>query len=115
MKARYKGNRWYIANFVRREFIRKDFRCDQRAGVNPGEIYITYSAAMKYAQFYKSEVNAKRRAYEINEQLGGDVPPCSVVTHEAARCLEQIWARDRRAEHETDGYEGAIRRAARSR
>lgn len=115
MKERYRGGGWYIANFERREFAAESFRCIRRAGVRPGEMYITWSAALKYAQIYKSESNAKRRAYEINVQLGGDIPPCTVVTHEAARCLEQIWARERRAEHGTGGYAQAIQRAAGTR
>lgn len=87
---------WYIADFARREFLR-----DSGTGTHyhhyheAGFIHTVWAPLRRNAKCYKGRLLAERRANEINAQEGGYVPPCSVVTAEAARCLDLIWMRER--------------------
>lgn len=87
---------WYIANFERREFVREASSEPNKYKDRPEYIYVRYTTSRGRAYNYRGRLFAERRAAEINAQAGA--MPCSVVTAEAARCLDLIWMRERRRE-----------------
>ena len=86
---------WYIADFARREFLRDSGTGSRFHKANDGYIHTIWTAGRRYAKRYKKLGLAERRVDEINAQEGGNIPRCSVVTAEAARCLDLIWMRER--------------------
>ena len=92
MPKNYPGWRaeWYVYNHVRREFVRS---MTGRAGVQ-------WTPGVKYAKAYKNPSQAQKCASRLNARLhhpGSACWPCqpvSVVTGEAARCLDAINRRD---------------------
>lgn len=94
----YRGGGWYIANFRERAFVRSASIDPRRYPMDPDRIYVIYAWGRTYAKCYVNQDVARKRAQAINAQIGGKVPTCSVVTAEAARCLDMIWMRERCAE-----------------
>ena len=80
---------WYVYNHLTKEFMRGS----SRAGVR-------WTPGIRHAKAFKNPSMAQKCAYRINEILqppGGPCWPCkivSVVTGEAARCLDAINRRE---------------------
>ena len=90
-QRRNKGWRgeWYVYNHVLREFVR------EMADGNP-----RYTPGIQYAHPYKNPSAAQKCAGKINAIIQPPGTPCwpcqpvSVVTGEAARCLDAINRRE---------------------
>ena len=98
----YRGGGWYIADFRQKAFIHRASVDPRRYPLDPTRIYIQYAYVKRHAYVYKEISKAQRRALEINAQMGGNIAACSVVTAEAAACLDLIWMRERCAERAKD-------------
>ncbi len=91
-KALWRGQ-WYVYNHVRREFVR-DIHGKTPDGAR-------YTPSIRHARAYKNPSLAQKAAYRLNVLLhhpGSGCWPCqpvSVVTGEAARCLDLINQRER--------------------
>lgn len=91
MPKHYPGWRgvWYVYNHVTGEFFRR---------LNRGNM--EWTPGVKYAQIYKNPSKAQKCATRLNGMLHHPGCPCwpcqpvSVVTGEAARCLDAINRRD---------------------
>ena len=92
MPKSYPGWRgvWYVYNHARREFLRS----------RSGRRGMAWTPGVKFAQSYKNPVMAQKCASRLNAMLQNPGCPCwpcqpvSVVTGEAARCLDAINRRD---------------------
>ena len=92
MPKNYPGWRgiWYIYNHVTGEFV-----CETK-----GRRGVKWTLGVKYAKIYKNPSMAQKCATRLNGMLHHPGCPCwpcqpvSVVTGEAARCLDAINRRD---------------------
>jgi len=92
MPKHYPGwrGRWYVYNHVTREFF----------AASHGPRGTRWTPGIRHAWAFKNPTAAQQRARELNALLhnpGSACWPCqpvSVVTGEAARCLEAINRRD---------------------
>lgn len=81
---------WYVYNHVTREFVRS----------MTGRTGVQWTPGLKYARPYKNPAMAQKCASRLNAMLHHPESSCwpcqpvSVVTGEAARCLDLINRRD---------------------
>lgn len=91
---------WYIYNTRTGEFLKRLTTCGKsRCPEKPSRLYIHWTAGIRDAQTYKNPSTAQKAAGRINrEAYPGQSPKVArvvtVVTGEAARCLEAINRRD---------------------
>ena len=84
---------WYVYNHAKGEFVR----------YISGHAVVRWTPGLKYARPYKNPAAAQKCASRLNAMLhhpGSACWPCqpvSVVTGEAARCLDAINRRDKAA------------------
>lgn len=92
---------WYVYHHRRREFLRRLTRSgEKRRPEAPDSTYALWTPTICRALAYKNPSAAQRAARRINAEIyrkDSAVYPCqpvSVVTGEAARCLDAINRRD---------------------
>lgn len=81
---------WFVYHFKKREFIRTYARAGNRRPEAPESIIAVWTPSVRRAKGYKNPSAAQKAAARINAGAAGPVPPVSVVTGEAARCLEVL-------------------------
>lgn len=87
---------WYVYNHLRREFMQHVTRMGSRDKNRPDAPRVQWTPMAKRAKAYKNPSAAQKTAARINADLyrtGNPCFPCqpvSVVTGEAARCLDMI-------------------------
>lgn len=88
---------WYIYNHRTREFLRSASRAAPGRTVNaPGGRYARWTPGIAKAQAYKNPSLAQKMASLLNGETDDkSIRVITVVTGEAARCLDLINKRDR--------------------
>lgn len=85
---------WYVYHHVRREFLKSIFRAGKKNPENPKEVRALWTPSFLRANAYKNPSAAAKAAARLNAARGTTSPmtplPVSVVTGEAARCLDMI-------------------------
>lgn len=105
-KPAWRGE-WYIYSHPRGEFVRQANRAGSRLPEDPEAIYVRWTVGIRYARAFKNPSTAHKAAARINHlyaqgrtyprnqpRLHPKVRVVSVVTGEAARCLDRINRRD---------------------
>lgn len=93
---------WYVYNHLKREFLQRVSRMGERSPADPDAPRAKWTPGLRRAKAYKNPSAAQKTAARINAdiyRMGNPCFPCqpvSVVTGEAARCLDMI---NRRANH----------------
>lgn len=91
---------WYIYHHVKHEFLRQAARYGNKKPDDPDKLYCRWTPGLKLAQAYKNPSLAQKMAGRLNRELydsaaaGYPCQPVTVVTGEAARCLDLINRRD---------------------
>ena len=87
---------WYVYHHVRREFLKSIFRAGSRKPSDPDEVRALWTPMIARANAYKNPSAAQKAAARLNAALydrqsaAYPCQPISVVTGEAARCLDLI-------------------------
>lgn len=92
---------WYIYHHVKHEFLRQASRSGaSRRPEDPDRLYCRWTPGIRLARAYKNPSLAQKMAGRLNRELydsaaaGYPCQPVTVVTGEAARCLDLINRRD---------------------
>lgn len=95
---------WYIFHHRRREFLIQACRVgENRDPDNPDRLYARWTPSIRFARAYKNPSMAQKMARKLNAEIAGrrsscyPCQPVTVVTGEAARCLDLINRRDTNA------------------
>ena len=101
-KTQWRGQ-WYVYDGIRREFLRGiSTRGKCVSAVNPTGMYARWTPVIRDAKPYGSPNMAQKTASRINREVyhtdsaKWPCTPVTVVTGEAARCLDAINRRDGR-------------------
>lgn len=92
---------WYIYHHVKHEFLRQAARYGSKKPEDPDRLYCRWTPGIRLARAYKNPSLAQKMAGRLNRELydsaaaGYPCQPVTVVTGEAARCLDEINKRDR--------------------
>lgn len=92
---------WYIYHHQRHEFLRQAARYGNKKPDDPDKLYCRWTPGVKLARAYKNPSLAQKMAGRLNRELYDSAAACypcqpvTVVTGEAARCLDEINKRDR--------------------
>lgn len=97
-KPAWRGS-WYIYNTRTREFLKAMESSEKRHPDTPGGTCARWTPGIKHARAYKNPNLARKTANRINRDLYPNQNPkvatvITVVTGEAARCLDMINRRD---------------------
>lgn len=95
---------WYVYDGVRKAFLRYVTTADHyKRPANPTGLYANWSAGVYNARVYKNPELAQKAATRLNREIyhtdsaKWPCTPVTVVTGEAARCLDAINRRDGKA------------------
>lgn len=93
---------WYVYDGIQKRFLRSITSGERfRSAANPTGLYIRWNEGTYKARVYKNPELAQKTASRINRVYHTDsakwpCTPVTVVTGEAARCLDAINRRDGR-------------------